>query len=160
MDDSQASSLEQIQTFLAGSTPVQFAGQGRVEVYAWTEKTLVRHEYASLGKAEKGLLRRYLAQMTGLSRAQLTRLINSYRTTGQVKAAVYQRTKFATRYTGRRCGPAGVRRQSSWQPERAGDTANPGARVRRIWASGIRPAGRNFGGPSVSIAQLGSLPQT
>jgi hypothetical protein len=99
MDDSEARSLEQIQAFLAGCGPVQFAGQGRDEVYAWAEKTLVRHEYASLGKAEKGLVRRYLAQMTGLSRAQLTRLITCYRTTGQVKAAVYQRTKFATRYT-------------------------------------------------------------
>jgi hypothetical protein len=82
MDDSEARSLEQIQAFLAGSAPVQFAGQGRDEVYAWAEKTLVRHEYASLGKAEKGLVRRYMEQMTGLGRAQLTRLITCYRMTG------------------------------------------------------------------------------
>jgi hypothetical protein len=100
MDDSEASSLEQIQAFLAGSSPVHFAGQGRDEVYGWAERTLVRHEYANLGKAEKGLVRRYMTQMTGLSRAQLTRLITCYRKTGRVKAAVYQRTKFATRYTG------------------------------------------------------------
>jgi transposase InsO family protein len=37
--------------------------------------------------------------MTGLSRAQLTRLIALQRRTGRVKAAVYERTKFATRYT-------------------------------------------------------------
>ena len=48
---------------------------------------------------DKGLVRRYLARMTGLSRAQVTRLIAGYRTTGRVKAAAYQRTKFATRYT-------------------------------------------------------------
>jgi hypothetical protein len=99
MDDSEAVSLEQIRAFLAGSAPVQFAGQGREEMYTWAEKTLVRHEYASLGKPDKGLVRRYLAQMTGLSRAQVTRLITCYSTTGQVKAAVYQRTKFATQYT-------------------------------------------------------------
>ena len=99
MDDSNASSLEQIQAFLGGSAPVRFAGQGRDEVYAWAERTLVRHEYASLGKAEKGLVRRYLAQMSGLSRAQVTRLITGYSTTGQVKEVVYQRTKFATHYT-------------------------------------------------------------
>src|SRR4051812_45832822 len=99
MDDSDASSLEQIRAFLAGSAPVQFSGQGREDVYAWAEKTLVRHEYASLGKASKGVVRHYLAQMTGLSRAQVTRLITCYSTTGQVKAAVYQRSKFATRYT-------------------------------------------------------------
>jgi transposase InsO family protein len=99
MDDSKASNLEEIRAFLAGSASLQFSGQGRQEVYAWAEKTLVRHQYLSLEKAGKGLLRQYLAQMTGLSRAQVTRLITCYSATGQVKAAVYQRTKFATRYT-------------------------------------------------------------
>ena len=99
MDDSEATSLEQVRAFLAGSTPVRFSGCGREEVYAWAEKTLVRHEYASLGKTGKGLVRQYLAQMTGLSRAQVTRLITCYNTMGQVKVAVYQRTKFATQYT-------------------------------------------------------------
>src|SRR4051812_11689182 len=37
--------------------------------------------------------------MTGLSRAQVTRLISEHRQTGRVKLAPYQRTKFATRYT-------------------------------------------------------------
>ena len=75
------------------------AGQGREEVYAWVEKTLVRHQYAGLGKPGKGVVREYLARMTGLSRAQVTRLITGYGTTGRVKAARYQRTRFATHYT-------------------------------------------------------------
>jgi hypothetical protein len=37
--------------------------------------------------------------MTGLSRAQVTRLIATYRKTGRVKAALYQRRRFPTRYT-------------------------------------------------------------
>src|SRR6202790_322797 len=98
MDDSEATSLVQIEAFLAGSGGVRFAGQERDEVYAWTERTLVRHQYCGLSKREKGLLRRYVSQMTGLSRAQVTRLIASYADTGRVKAATYQRTKFATRY--------------------------------------------------------------
>src|SRR5579862_5225409 len=61
---------------------------------------------------------------------------------------------------GRRCGPTGLRRQGTWEPERAGDTANPGARVRRIWASGVRAPGRDFSGASVPTSQLGSLSQT
>jgi len=99
MDDTEATSLEQIRAFLAGSGEVRFAGQGREEVYDWVEKTLVRLEYANLNKPGKGLVRRYLARMTGLSRAQVTRLIGLQRRTGRVKAAVYARTKFATRYT-------------------------------------------------------------
>jgi len=99
MDDSAPMSLEQIQAFLAGSSEVRFTGQHRDEVYAWTERTLVRHQYANLSRAEKGVLRQYLACMTGLSRAQMTRLITSYAETGHVKAVAYQRSKFTTVYT-------------------------------------------------------------
>jgi len=99
MDDTEATSQEQIRAFLAGSEPVQFSGQCREEVYGWVEKTLVRHQYAGLDRPGKGLVRCYVARMTGFSRAQVTRLITEYRLTGQVQAAVYQRTKFVTRYT-------------------------------------------------------------
>ena len=99
MDDSEAGSLEQIRAFLAGSGGVRFAGQRREEVYGWVEQTLVRQQYASLNRSGKGLVRSYIARMTGLSRAQVTRLITAYGKTGRVKAVAYQRTKFATRYT-------------------------------------------------------------
>jgi transposase InsO family protein len=102
MDDSEATSLEQIRAFLdASSGTVQFAGRCRKEVYAWTERTLVRHHYASLSRLEKGLVRRYLACMTGLSRAQMTRLIGRYAAHGRVTVTAYQRRKFAVRYTKR-----------------------------------------------------------
>jgi hypothetical protein len=99
MDDSEATSLEQIRAFLAGSGGVRFAGQGRDEVYGWTEGTLVQHQYGILSRRERGLLRLYVARMTGLSRAQVTRLIASYADTGHVKAVPYQRRKFGSRYT-------------------------------------------------------------
>src|SRR5271169_6599594 len=61
--------------------------------------TLVRHHYASLDRNGKGLLRCYLGRMTGLSRAQVTRLIRQQQLTGRVRAAAYQRNQFARRYT-------------------------------------------------------------
>ena len=99
MDDSQARSLEQIRAFLVASGEVRFSGQRREEVYGWVEQTLVWHQYASLDRPSRGLVRRYLARMTGLSRAQVTRLIAGYRKTGRVKAVVYQRNRFASHYT-------------------------------------------------------------
>jgi transposase InsO family protein len=99
MDDSKWLSLDQIRAFLAGAEPVEFAAQGRTEVYRWVERTLVRYEYARQGKASKGLLRRYVEKMTGLSRAQVTRLITAYQATGRVKATGYQRHRFTARYT-------------------------------------------------------------
>src|SRR6476646_1029993 len=98
MDDTEATSLEQIQAFVAGSGEVRFAGQRREEVYGWVEKTPVRLQYGSLDKPGEGLMRRTSSRMRGLSRAQVTRLIALQHRTGLVKPAVYQRTKFATRY--------------------------------------------------------------
>lgn len=99
MDDSQARSLEQVRALVAANEVVRFTGERREEVYGWVERTLVRHEYASLRKPDKGVLRLYIAQMTGLSRAQVTRLIGSYQEMGRVIAAPYQRNRFATIYT-------------------------------------------------------------
>jgi hypothetical protein len=99
MDDSEATSLEQIRAFLAGAGEVRFAGQSRAEVYGWTERILVRFGYAELGKRDKGLVRRYIERMTGLSCSQVTRLIASYTASGRVQVATYQRRKFPARYT-------------------------------------------------------------
>jgi transposase InsO family protein len=99
MDDSQATSLAQIRELVAANTAVRFVGQRREEVYEWVERTLVRHEYAGLRKPEKGLLRLYVAKMTGLSRAQVTRLIGGYQRSGRVTAAHSQRTRFPSIYT-------------------------------------------------------------
>jgi len=99
MDDSQATSLEQIRALVAASGAVCFAGQRREEVYQWVERTLVRHQYASLRRPDKSVLRLYIAQMTGLGRAQVTRLITGYRQTGLVRLTPYQRTRFSKIYS-------------------------------------------------------------
>jgi transposase InsO family protein len=99
MDDSGKMSLEGIRAFLAASEPVVFAGQSREETYRWVERTLREQDYTQLGRAEKGWVRQYVGKMTGLSRAQVTRLVASYREQGQVKAQPYQRHRFAARYT-------------------------------------------------------------
>lgn len=99
MDDSHATSLEQIRALVAASSVVRFTGQRRQEVYEWVEQTLARHQYDNLRKPDKGVVRLYLAQMTGLSRAQVTRLITGYQQTGRVIATPYQRTRFPSIYT-------------------------------------------------------------
>jgi hypothetical protein len=92
-------SLEGIRAFLAASEPVQFAGQKREEIYRWVEQTLREQDYQRLGRSERGLVRQYVGKMTGLSRAQVTRLIRIYSQKGAVKAQPYQRHRFAARYT-------------------------------------------------------------
>jgi predicted DNA-binding transcriptional regulator AlpA len=75
MDDSGKMSLEQIRAFLAASQAVAFVGQSREEIYCWVNRTLNEQDYRQLGRSDKGLLRRYIAKMSGLSRSQVTRLI-------------------------------------------------------------------------------------
>src|SRR5579872_2064151 len=92
-------SLNQIQAFLEASQGIRFEGKTREEIYRWMEKVLVHHEYQGQGRRERGWLRQYLEKMTGLSRAQVTRLIGRYSRRGKVEVTVYQRHRFASRYT-------------------------------------------------------------
>ena len=77
--------LEQVRAFVEGSEAVDFTGADRESVYEFVRRTLVRLDYERLGKSDKGLVKRYLAKVTGLSRAQLTRLIGRHRETGRIE---------------------------------------------------------------------------
>ena len=67
--------LEQVRRVAEGTEPVDFAPADRASAYDFIRRTLVQFEYSALGKADKGALKAYLGKMTGLSRAQLTRLM-------------------------------------------------------------------------------------
>jgi len=91
--------LEQIQAFLKASEGIRFEGESRQPVYHWIEEVLRQQQYAQQGRAARGLLRRYLGKMTGLSRAQVTRLIARYRAQGEIQPVAYRRHRFPQRYT-------------------------------------------------------------
>lgn len=92
-------SLEQIRAFLDASGEVQFEGRHREEVYGWVEQTLRQQDYPGLKRSGRGLVRCYLEKMTGLSRAQVTRLIRLYQAGEPVQPKRYRRRRFPTRYT-------------------------------------------------------------
>ena len=97
---SERLSLEQIQAFLKGSGEVGFKGQNREEVYGWVNQTLRVQRYEELKRSGRGMVRRYVEKMTGLSRAQTTRLITVYLGGDEVKPQPYRRRRFPRRYTG------------------------------------------------------------
>lgn len=92
-------SLEQIRAFLEASEEVGFKGGKREEVYGWVNQTLRQQRYEQLGRKSRGLVRRYVEKMTGLSRAQITRLITVYLSGEEVKPKAYRRHRFPQRYT-------------------------------------------------------------
>ena len=99
MQEVEKQSLEQMQAFLDASQVVRFEGEGREEMYRWVERTLREHGYPRQNRADKGLLRQYVAKMTGLSRAQVARLIRQYQEQREVKPSVYRRHRFPRQYT-------------------------------------------------------------
>jgi transposase InsO family protein len=76
MNDAKLKTLAQLRAFLDGSAGVAFqpAGDDRAR-YEHIAAVLRRFGYRGLGRADKGLVRRYLAHTTGYSRAQVTRLL-------------------------------------------------------------------------------------
>jgi hypothetical protein len=92
-------SLVEVEAFLLASNGVRFVGCGRTEIYDWVARLLCHHEYQLQGRRAKGLLRAYVEHMTGLSRAQSTRLIGSYVKAGRIAPKPSLRPRFQRRYT-------------------------------------------------------------
>lgn len=92
-------SLEQIRAFLEATDEVGFKGRSREEVYGWVNQTLRQQGYQQLKRSGRGLVRRYVEKMTGLSRAQTTRLISQYMGGDEVKPKPYRRYRFPRQYT-------------------------------------------------------------
>ena len=99
MQEIENPSLEQMRAFLEGSQEVHFHAEGRADIYAWVDRTLRQQRYAKQSRETKGLVRRFVGKMTGLSRAQVTRLISQFVKTQGVKPTVYRRRRFRRRYT-------------------------------------------------------------
>jgi CRP-like cAMP-binding protein len=111
-------SLEQIRAFLEGSSEVEFKGRNRQEVYEFASQTLRQQSYSKLGRADKGLVRQHLEKMTGLSRSQVTRLIEQYTASGEVKP----KRRSAGQRRRRSCGVPSmisvIQRMSGWRGSR------------------------------------------
>jgi len=91
-------SIEQMREFLQGSRQLEFASGDRLAVYGLVERVLEAQHYGHLRKADKGVVRAYLAKLSGLSRAQVARLIGRWRETRQVRPLEPRRPNFPRRY--------------------------------------------------------------
>jgi hypothetical protein len=100
VENTEKLSLAEMRAFLQASQEVRFEATGRQEMYEWVARTLCYQQYWKQKRRIKGLLRQYTATMTGLSRAQVTRLIAQYMKDGQVRERGYRRNQFAKHYTG------------------------------------------------------------
>jgi hypothetical protein len=61
--------MAQVRAFVEGNEPVSFTLADRTTAHAWMTDTLKRFRFAHCARADKGVLRRYLANLTGLGRS-------------------------------------------------------------------------------------------
>jgi hypothetical protein len=99
MQAGESMSLAQIQAFLESSEEVEFKAGNKEDLYEWVNQTLRQLDYGKLKRSGRGLVRRYVAKMTGLSRAQATRLLGMYLRGEAVRPKPYRRRRFVARYT-------------------------------------------------------------
>lgn len=100
MNLEQLTTIDAIRQFLDGTQEVAFTVKtNKLERYRWVQKALVKHRYMRLGKADKGVVTRYLMKVTGYSHAQIKRLIQQYVKTGTVTVKCARHNGFQRAYT-------------------------------------------------------------
>jgi len=99
MQNIERLTLDQIREFVEGSRTIGFSAPKREAVYKFIEGVLKSQQYRRLERGEKGMVRRFLVKMTGLSRAQLTRWIGRWMKTRHVQRKPACRPNFPRRYT-------------------------------------------------------------
>jgi len=100
MDERKIKTVADISALLAGTDHADLRLQGsKDDIYAWVERTLNRLRYGRLCKKEKGLVLRYLIQLSGYSRQQVTRFIARYRETGHVHRRQRTANGFKPKFT-------------------------------------------------------------
>ena len=83
MDEAKLQTVAQVKAFLEGTHDIALKIP-KVEQYGFIERVLKRFGYTRLSRRDKGVVLRYLKHMTGLSRQQVTRLVDRYGKSGRV----------------------------------------------------------------------------
>jgi hypothetical protein len=99
MENPEEMSLEQMKTLVESSRTVRFSIAGRKALYSLLMRILRNQRYAELGREQRGVVRGFLAKITGRSRAQITRLIGQWMQARTIEAKQSARRRFPTRYT-------------------------------------------------------------
>ena len=85
MSDKKIETIDDVRAFLEGTVEVEFSIAEKGACYQWMQHSLVKFSYLSCSKKEKGLIARYLEQVSGYSPRQVKRLIQQYRKTGTIR---------------------------------------------------------------------------
>src|SRR5438128_1949920 len=88
-----------MEAFVKSNRGVKMGAAAEDGAYEFIERVLRAQGYGRLKKTAKGTIRRFLAKVTALSRAQVTRLIGCWQKTRRVERKPAQRPRFPRRYS-------------------------------------------------------------
>ena len=75
MNNQHIVGIAQIKEFSKLNSGISFSATSRKERYVWIETTLTKFRYFKLKKKDRSIVKNYILEMTGVSDAQLGRLI-------------------------------------------------------------------------------------
>jgi hypothetical protein len=99
MSNLERLTLAEMEEFVTTSRQVTWSAVEPGSVYRLIERVLKAQQYRRLGKGQRGTVKRFLAKVTALSRAQLTRLIQRWMDTRRIVRKPAWRPSFRRRYT-------------------------------------------------------------
>jgi hypothetical protein len=99
MHNTRLINIQEMKQVFESTTAISFQAKNKTEMYGWIETTLRESHYLKLKKKQRGVIRRYIQKMTGLKKAQATKLIKQFKETTRVSIHEYQRNSFPKRYT-------------------------------------------------------------
>ena len=70
--------LEEMRELVQSNRKLRFEAEDRRALYGLVERVLKNQRYSKLQKRERGMVRRFLLRVSGLSRAQAARLVGQW----------------------------------------------------------------------------------
>jgi hypothetical protein len=99
MNNLERLTLAEMAEFVASNQGVDWQATDQRSVYKLIERVLSQQRYGGLRKSQRGVVRAFLLRVTGLSRAQLTRLIQRWMEMRRIERKPERRPSFKRRYT-------------------------------------------------------------
>ncbi len=99
MNDHHIDTLDKARLLLQGTDEIDLAIDGKRNRYDFIKRTLMRFKYSKPGRADKGLVLRYITRISGYSYVQVKRLAASYLKHGRIRWRHRATRGFARRYS-------------------------------------------------------------
>ena len=99
MNDDTLESVAQLKEFANLSKGAVFKSKDKKETYAWVDKTLGKFRYRQETKKNKGVIKRYIVNLTGYSESAVDKMIARKKEIGKVVLQERTQNEFQTFYT-------------------------------------------------------------